>query len=132
MQNPPAFTEREISRRAFLRQTALASSAAAICAGGPLSSAGAEKLSAPIVVFSKVYQTLKLNFDEAADLTAEAGLDGIDCPVRPNGEVLPERASDDLPRYLEALKKRNLQMPLIATALINGSSAHAEDILRTA
>ena len=32
-----------------------------------------EKLSPPIVVFSKVYQTLSLNFDGAAAVTAEAG-----------------------------------------------------------
>ena len=57
--------------------------------------AGAEGLSAcPIAVFSKVYQELKLDFKAAADLTAEAGLDGIDCPVRSGGEIEPEQAAN--------------------------------------
>jgi L-ribulose-5-phosphate 3-epimerase len=102
------------------------SSAAAFSAPSPETSAS------PIVVFSKVYQTLNLNFDEAADLTAEAGLDGIDCPVRPAGEVLPERVADDLPRYAAALRRRNLQLPLLTTALTGIASPQAETLVRTA
>ena len=89
-------------------------------------------LSPPIVVFSKVYQTLKLDFDAAAALTAEAGLDGIDCPVRPGGEILPERVTEDLPRYAEALRRRKLHMPLLTTAITSVSSSRAEEIVRTA
>ena len=120
-----------LSRRDFIIKTA-ASSAAAFCGSAAISSLAAEKLAPPIVVFSKVYQTLKLDFDEAAAVTAEADLDGIDCPVRPGGEVLPERAVEDLPRYVEALRKRNLQLALLTTAITSVSSPHTEDILRTA
>jgi sugar phosphate isomerase/epimerase len=99
----------------------------------PISSAiGAEKWSPPIVVFSKVYQKLSLNFDDAAAVTAEAGLDGIDPPLRPDGEIVPERATEDLPRYVEAMHKRKLQLPLLTTAIVSTSSPHTEDILRTA
>ena len=121
----------QLSRRNFIIQTA-ASSAAALCGNAAISSLAADKLAPPIVVFSKVYQTLKLSFDEAAAVTAEAGLDGIDCPLRPAGEVLPERAAEDLPRYLEALRKHNLQLPLLTTAITSVSSPHTENILRTA
>ena len=120
------------SRRDFLMKTALASSTAAVAGNAAFSTLAAEKLSCPIVVFSKVYQTLKLNFEDAAALTAEAGLDGIDCPVRPGGEVLPERVTEDLPRYAEALRKRNLQLPLLTTAITSTASPNAEQILRTA
>ena len=91
-----------------------------------------ENASLPIVVFSKVYQELKLNFEDAAALTAEAGMDGIDCTVRPGGEILPEHAARELPRYAAALKKRGLQLPLLTTAITSVSSPHAEEILRTA
>jgi hypothetical protein len=86
----------------------------------------------PIVIFTKVYQSLNLGFEEAASLTAEASLSGVDSPVRPAGEVLPEKVADDLPRYAEALRKHGLSLPLLTTAIISPSSPQAEEILRTA
>lgn len=130
--NPRFTSSRCLSRREFLRATAIASSAAALVSAVALSGLAADKPSPPIVVFSKVYQTLKLNFDDAAALTAEAGLDGVDCPVRPGGEILPEHALEELPRYAAALRTRRLQLPLITTGITSPTSPHAEDILRTA
>ena len=120
------------SRREFITRTALASSAAAFCGTGALPGYSAEQWPPSVVVFSKIYQDLKLNFEDAAALTAEAGLDGIDCPVRPGGEILPENAAQEMPVYVAALRKRNLQMPLLTTAITGIASPHAEDILRTA
>src|SRR5207244_12749299 len=65
-------------------------------------------------------------------LTEEIGLDGIDCPVRPGGQVLPERATDDLPHYAEALHKHARKLLLLTTAILNPTSAHAETILHLA
>ena len=59
-------------------------------------------------------------------------MDGIDCPVRPGGEILPEHAARELPQYAAALKKRGLQLPLLTTAITSVSSPCAEEILRTA
>ena len=39
-----------------------------------------------IVVFSKIYQSLKLNYEDSASMTAEAGLQGVDPAVRPGGK----------------------------------------------
>ncbi len=114
-----------VSRRDFLA----ASAAAALWPGA---ASGAARPAPPVAVFSKVYQELKLDFDAAAELTAEAGLEGIDCPVRPRGEIPPERAAEDMPRYAEALRKRKVDMLLLATEITAVSSPHAEDILRTA
>lgn len=122
----------KLSRREFIGRTLAASASIPLCAGSALSGLAAETFSPPIVVFSKVYQTLKLNFDEAAALTAEAGIDGIDCPVRPGGEVLPEHVARQLPEYAAALRKRGLQLPLLTTAITGVSSPCAEDILCTA
>jgi sugar phosphate isomerase/epimerase len=92
----------------------------------------AEGLTIPVVIFSKAYQPLKLSFEEAAAFSVEAGLDGVDSPVRPEGEILPERATDDLPAYADALRKRGLRMPFLTTAITSVSSPHAESLLRTA
>ena len=83
----------------------------------------------PLAVFSKVYQQLKLDFDESAEVTAEAGLDGIDCAVRVGGEILPERAADDMPRYAEALAKHGRKMLLMTTDIVGIDTPHARDIL---
>jgi L-ribulose-5-phosphate 3-epimerase len=125
---PPA---RALSRRDFITQAALGASAVALSTVVPKVGA-TENLYPPIVVFSKVYQTLSLNFDDAAEVTAEAGLDGVDPPLRPEGEILPERANEDLPRYVEAMHKRKLQLPLLTTAIVSTTSPHTEDILRAA
>ncbi len=121
-----------LSRRDFIAKTAVGAAAVELLPYTVPSVLAADKLSPPIVVFSKVYQTLSLNFDAAAAVTAEAGLDGIDPPVRPDGEILPERANDDLPRYFDAMHKRKLQLPLLTTAILSTSSPHTEEILRTA
>ena len=122
----------KLSRREFLAQALAASSAAALCGGSAVAAPAQASPALPIVVFSKVYQSLKLNFDEAAALTAEAGLDGIDCALRPGGEILPEHAVQELPQYAAALRKKGLQLPLLTTGITQVSSPHTEDILSTA
>ena len=125
-------THQSLSRRTFLLQSALAGSGLALGKFSAPDLFAAGKTSWPIAEFSKIYQELKLSFDESAEVTAEVGLDGIDCPVRPGGQVLPERVGEDLPRYEDALKKRNVKLLLLTTAIQGPSSPHAETILRTA
>src|SRR5437773_10530540 len=115
---------RALSRRNFIGRTALGATAIAASPYAVSSLRGADKLSPPIVVFSKVYQTLSLNFDDAAAVTAEARLDGVDPPLRPAGEILPERTTEDLPRYVQAMHKHKLQLPLLTTAIVSTSSPH--------
>ena len=119
------------SRRQFLTQAALATSAIAWGQSGSRLAA-APPGPWPLATFSKVHQELNLDFDEVAAVTAEAGLDGIDCPVRPAGQVLPERVAEDLPRLAEALSRRKLKLLLLTTAIQSATSPHAEPLLRTA
>ena len=120
-----------ITRRQFVHSTIR------IATGMALSSAVADKcfgagpLNPPVAVFSKVYQELKLDFEQAAEVTAEAGLDGINCPVRPGGEIAPEQAADQMPLYAEALRQHRVQMLLLTTGIQGVSSPHARDILST-
>jgi sugar phosphate isomerase/epimerase len=119
------------SRRQFLAQATILAAGAAVCRGaGPTPGPGEFK--PPLVVFSKVYQELKLGFEEAAELTAAAGLDGVDCPVRPGGEILPERAAQDLPRYAQALRKRKVDLLLLTTGILGPETPYARDVLNTA
>jgi sugar phosphate isomerase/epimerase len=126
MNNPPAS-----SRRDFFNRTALAASGVAL-AGSAALGADEPAFAPPLALFSKIYQELKLDFDQAAELTAETGLDGLDIPVRPGGEIAPERAAEDLPRYAEALRKRKKDVLLLTTAILGRHTPHAEDILRAA
>jgi sugar phosphate isomerase/epimerase len=121
-----------LSRREFIARALALSSTAALWRGGARACLAAEKTVPPIVVFSKVYQALKLNYEDAAAVTAEAGLDGVDCPLRPGGEILPEHAAAEMPLYVAALRKRNLSMPLLTTAITSAASPRTEEILRTA
>jgi sugar phosphate isomerase/epimerase len=122
----------ELSRRDFLVKSAVAISGLTLPSLVPHQACAAEFAQLPIVVFSKIYQELKLNFEEAAALTADAGLDGVDCPVRPGGEIQPERVEEDLPRYIEVLKNRKLSLPLLTTAITSPATPHAERVLRAA
>src|SRR5690606_9411745 len=66
-------------------------------------------------VFSKHLQFL--NYKDMAEAAAEIGFDGVDLTVRPKGHVLPERAQDDLPLAVEAIKKAGLSALLMTTAV---------------
>jgi len=83
----------------------------------------------PVAVFGKIFQELKLDFEQSARTTAEAGLDGVDCAVRPAGEVLPEQATEQLPRYADALARHKLRLLLMTTDIHGVDSPHAREIL---
>lgn len=91
--------------------------------------AGPAERKRPICVFSKHLQWLE--YDEMARIASEIGFDGVDLTVRPGGHVLPERAGDDLPRAVEAVRGAGLDVDMITTAITSDDDA-ASTILRTA
>src|SRR5687768_16235264 len=98
-----------IDRRQFL-----ATLTAAIV--GPRSGWAAERAAGvrfPVIAFSKPFQNL--DPEETAELIADIGYDGIECPVRKGGQILPERVEDDLPRMHDALMRRGRSLSLIST-----------------
>ncbi len=114
------------SRRQFVQTSAVA---AAMAATGLR--AQAESATAPwkIIAFSKPFA--QLSPDDTADLVADVGWDGIECPVRSKaGQIAPERVEEDLPKMVEALKKRGKEI-LIVTTEITKIDPAAEKILRT-
>ena len=83
----------------------------------------------PVAVFGKIFQELKLDFAQSAQTAAEAGLDGVDCAVRPKGEIFPEQATEQLPRYADALAKHKLRLLLLTTDIHGVDTPHVREIL---
>jgi len=125
-------TEPVLNRRDFLKQTSLtALTAAALPAttsfGAP---AAAKKLPWKFCAFEK--PVMFLNYDDTAELFAELGFDGIEAAVRPGGHVLPERVEEDLPKFVEALKKHGLGITVLTSGIGRADQPNAEKVLRTA
>lgn len=117
-----------LSRRDFLATTA--AGLAATAAFGAEQTAGEAKRRLKVVGFIKPIQ--KLPFDEIADMAKEAEFDGVECPLRRGGAIEPEAVEDKLPPFLEAMRKRQLDVPVIATDVDDASDAVAQRVLRTA
>jgi sugar phosphate isomerase/epimerase len=120
-----------LTRRDFVTTTA-AAAAALVTASPGLIAQDAKEKRFKIIGFTKPFQ--KLNFEDTVDIVAEIGWDGVECPVRPGGQgqIEPERAPDELPKLVEALKKRGKELTLMTTAITGVSQPHTEQLLRTA
>lgn len=116
------------TRRDFIKTTALTSSAIALGFNNVPNLSAGRKIK--IGGFTKELQSL--SYEETAEAVLKMGWDGIECPVRPNGHVLPERVEEDLPKMVEALKQRNLELQIMATRIHNPSEKYTERVLRTA
>ena len=120
---------RDLSRRSFVK-AACAAGASVALGTTTQASAADDKRAIKVGGFTKELQSL--SYEETAEAARAMEWDGIECPVRPGGHVLPERVADDLPKMAEALEKRNLELMLMATAIHNPSEPHTEQVLRTA
>ncbi|MGI9473848.1 MAG: sugar phosphate isomerase/epimerase family protein [Rubripirellula sp.] len=83
-----------------------------------------------ICVFTKPFNSI--SFDELADVIAELGFDGIEAPVRKGGHVEPTEVEDKLPELVEALKKRNLEITVLASDVNDPDDPLTKRVLRTA
>ena len=120
------------TRRHFLKAagtTAVALHASRLLSGYETTALATEVSIPPVAVFGKIFQELKLDFEQSAQTAAEAGLDGVDCAVRPKGEILPEQAAEELPRYADALARHKLRLLLMTTDIRGADSSHAREIL---
>ncbi len=83
-----------------------------------------------IIGFVKPFQ--RLSFDQMADTAHQAGWAGIECPVRKGGAIEPARVEEDLPRLLEALRRRGLKLSVISTDVDDANDPLAQRVLKTA
>lgn len=74
----------------------------------------------------------ELGWNDLGKAVREAGYDGVDLTVRAKGHVLPERAADDLPRAIDAIRSHGLSVPMITTELTSAGDPNARVLLQTA
>jgi sugar phosphate isomerase/epimerase len=113
-----------LTRREFL----LGTSAALLSAATPLTAAPQPKN--PIYAFEKPIQFL--SDKELAETMSQIGYNGIEATVRAGGRVLPTKVETDLPRLHEALARRNVEIDIIATDILNTTQPRTEPVLRVA
>ncbi len=116
----------EMNRRRFLTASSIAAAGTLL----PNLTQAAPKSRFPIIGFSKPFQSL--SYKDTADMVSDIGWDGIECPVRPKGQIEPERATDELPKLVEALRKNGKEITLMTTRIRGVDEPHTETLLRTA
>ncbi len=119
-----------LTRRDFVAATV---AAGVTLSGRDTSEAAAKnesKAAHKICAFCKPFQSL--TYDELADRMAELGFDGIEATIRNGGHIKPAQAKDELPKMVEALRKRGLEITVMASSINRADQPHAEDTLRTA
>jgi L-ribulose-5-phosphate 3-epimerase len=115
-----------MTRRELMVTTAQLLAGAALAPG----LAAREAPSLSFLLFSK--HLPELAWDALGRAVKEAGFDGIDLTVRPQGHVAPDRAADDLPRAIEAIAVHGITVPMITTELVSADSPTARPILQAA
>lgn len=109
-----------ITRRAFLGASAAFAALPAL--------AQDSKAAWKVGGFTKVLQDL--DYPKTAQTAVDLGWDGIELPLRAKGHVLPDKVEDDLPRMVEALKARGLEVLVAATDIKAADDPHAAKVLR--
>lgn len=116
-----------MDRRHFIGRSTLA---IAGCIASPVPAAETTTSgSRPRLAFTKSLE--KLPFDELAAKIAALGVTGLEAPIRKGGHVEPQEAADKLPLFVEALKKRNLQLGILTSDILRADK-QSEQLLRTA
>ena len=118
------------SRRDFIAQISRACAGTILVGPGSSLAQPGQGAGFRIAGFTKPFQNL--GFEETADVVAQVGWDGIECPVRRGGQILPNKVEEDLPRMVQALKQRNLELFCMATDIHNVTDPLTERVLRTA
>jgi sugar phosphate isomerase/epimerase len=73
-----------------------------------------------------------MDWRRLAQAAKGVGFGGIDLTVRHGGHVHPERAAEDLPQAVEAIRAEGLDVPMITTELTSADDPAAPVILSTA
>ncbi len=115
-----------LHRRHFL-QTTLAASC--LASTSQLVAQQPPRAAWPIAIFEKVFEGL--NYDELADAVAQIGADGIEATIRPKGHIEPNRAADEVPKMLEALRSRDKTILIAATQIERADDSQTASLLKT-
>jgi len=116
------------TRRIFLGSMAAAAASSLANASGGVRDDGDRMY--PICAFIKFIQSL--SYEELADQMSGMGFDGIEATVRKKGLIEPEAAPEQLPRLVEALKQRDLEVNVMTTGIVDANEMVARRFLETA
>jgi len=83
-----------------------------------------------LCIFTKPFQ--HLSFAELADTVAELSVDGLEFPLRAKGHIEPKHAAEALPKLMEELHKRQLNISILASDINSVDAPDAEKLLRLA
>jgi len=122
-QNTPTATVINMQRRHFV----FSATGAAIGAfhASHAASASEEKTAQPILGFTKSFSDLSLA--DTAALVEEVGWDGVDIPIRKDStHIKIERVAEDLPAFVDMLKKRGKNHCMVTTDVIDASAENAK------
>ena len=115
--------------RAISRRQILLAGAASLLVPSRTSFANVKSASA-ICVFTKPFNSL--SFEELADRIAELGVDGIEAPIRKGGHIEPVDVEEKLPKLVEALRQRNLEITVLTSDVNDPSDPLSVKVLKTA
>jgi sugar phosphate isomerase/epimerase len=116
------------TRRAFLQTAGAAFTGLALT---PAIRAAAPSAPLDISIFTKHF--VGLPFEQIAEIVATLGATGIEAPIRPGGHIEPAKVEEELPRFVEVLKKHGLRINVLTSGINSVSEAtRTESILRTA
>ncbi len=122
-----------MQRRVFLRsgvEGMLGMAAARALRAQTTTAAPAKKLT--VDAYSRHLQWLR-TADEVAAAVVEMAFDGLDITVRPYpGHVNPEKVAEELPPFVNTIRKHGLQVRTITCPITDADSPNAEAILATA
>ncbi|WP_437206017.1 sugar phosphate isomerase/epimerase family protein [Planctomicrobium sp. SH664] len=118
-----------LDRRHFLAQSAAAAGAMLLSPQIQAAPKAAEANPIPICGFVKFVQ--QLSYSQLADQMAEMGFNGIEATARANGLFEPERAAEELPKLVDALKKNGLEVTILTTN-VNRADEKSATLLKTA
>src|SRR5258708_13809990 len=95
-------------------------------AAAAMRSARAATQTPPLCIFSK--HLPDLGYDDLGNVARQMGFDGVDLTVRKGGHVVPERAAEDLPRAVEAIRGHQLAVPMITTEIVDAAEKDARPL----
>ncbi len=123
-----------MDRRQFLQISAATTLASSALAKSSIaqSTPATEPKKLKVDIFSRHLQWLR-TADEVAEAATEMGFDGVDIAVRPYPcHVDPEKVAEDLPPFVNTIRKHGLEVVSITAPITDASSRHVEEILQTA
>lgn len=120
----------ELSRREFLGACTSAACAVSLNMTGASISSPGRRYTGTLCLFSKPLPAM--DWRRLAQAAKSVGFGGIDLTVRRGGHVRPERAAEDLPKAVTAIREEGLDVPMVTTELTSADDPAARAILSTA